>query len=62
MHVRFSWDPAKAASNAAKHGVTFKEAITVFDDLGIHIELQRHANEIRLSATGYSSNHRLLVV
>ena len=32
------------------------------DDPGIHIELQRHANEIRLSATGYSSADRLLMV
>ncbi len=62
MSACFSWDPEKAASNVAKHGVTFKDASIVFDDPGIHIELQRHANEIRLSARGYSSNDRLLVV
>jgi uncharacterized protein len=28
--VRFTWDPAKAASNAAKHGLAFEEAIEVF--------------------------------
>jgi uncharacterized DUF497 family protein len=26
----FEWDPKKAASNAAKHGVSFEEAKTVF--------------------------------
>jgi hypothetical protein len=28
----FDWDPAKAAANRSKHGVTFDEAIFVFDD------------------------------
>ena len=29
---RFEWDEVKAAINAAKHGVSFEEAIEVFDD------------------------------
>jgi uncharacterized DUF497 family protein len=29
---RFDWDPAKKASNARKHSVTFEEASEVFDD------------------------------
>jgi len=32
MKSRFEWDPAKAASNFFKHGVSFNEAMTVFDD------------------------------
>lgn len=28
----FEWDDAKAAANAKKHGITFEEASTVFDD------------------------------
>lgn len=28
----FEWDPAKSASNAAKHGVSFDEAIAIWDD------------------------------
>ena len=32
MPIEFDWDPAKAASNAAKHGVTFGEAMAVFRD------------------------------
>jgi len=30
--VRFDWDPRKARSNVAKHGVSFELAITAFDD------------------------------
>jgi uncharacterized DUF497 family protein len=30
--VRFDWDPDKARGNRIKHGVSFKEAIAVFDD------------------------------
>ena len=32
MRIDFDWDPSKAASNAAKHGVTFEEAMMVFRD------------------------------
>jgi uncharacterized DUF497 family protein len=32
MRIDFDWDPGKAASNAAKHGVTFDEAMTVLVD------------------------------
>lgn len=28
----FDWDPAKAASNHTKHGVSFDEAMTIFLD------------------------------
>lgn len=28
----FEWDDTKATKNAKKHGVTFKQAITAFDD------------------------------
>ena len=30
--MRFDWDRRKASSNHGKHGVTFEEAITAFDD------------------------------
>jgi len=32
MSIEFEWDPAKARSNLAKHGVDFGPAIRVFDD------------------------------
>jgi hypothetical protein len=30
--MKFEWDANKAVSNLAKHGVSFEEAKTVFDD------------------------------
>jgi hypothetical protein len=30
--VFFEWDAEKAATNLRKHGVSFEEAATVFDD------------------------------
>ncbi len=32
MSVEFEWDENKAAANLSKHGVSFDEAKTVFDD------------------------------
>ena len=32
MRQRFTWDPAKAASNLRKHGISFEEAVRVFAD------------------------------
>ena len=32
MAFRFEWDSRKAAANISKHGVSFDEASTVFDD------------------------------
>ena len=30
--IRFEWDENKAGANAKKHGITFEQAITAFDD------------------------------
>ena len=30
--MKFEWDPAKAAENLRRHGVSFEEAATVFGD------------------------------
>lgn len=60
--VRFTWDAAKARSNQAKHGVTFADARTVFDDPRVRIAVQGHAGEVRLAATGYSEAGRVLFV
>ncbi len=32
MPLLFEWDPNKARSNSAKHGVSFDEASTAFED------------------------------
>jgi uncharacterized DUF497 family protein len=62
--LRFSWDPAKAAANARKHGVTFSEAASVFGDtLSIAgFDPDHSDNEDRYILVGTSLQGRLLLV
>ncbi len=62
--IRFEWDPAKAAANARKHGVTFEEARTAFvDDLALVIADPDHSEaEARFVLLGLSAATRILVV
>ena len=64
MRVDFDWDPAKAASNATKHGVTFEEAMTVFHDPLVRSILDRDSNpgEERWVTLGETTRGHLLVV
>ena len=64
MNDSFEWDPEKAEANAAKHGITFGEAETVFADPllttvwdGVH-----SLGEDRFTVIGLSERFRLLVV
>lgn len=58
------WDPAKAASNLRKHGVSFEEAATsLADDHAMTGADPDHSiGESRLVTFGLSSQGRLLVV
>jgi uncharacterized protein len=62
--VKFAWDAAKAREKVVKHGVSFDEAMTVFDDpLAITYSDPDHSSgELRLLTFGFSSDRRLLVV
>lgn len=62
--LSFEWDPGKAASNAAKHGVTFEEAKTVFyDDDALVIPDPDHSkDEERFIIMGRSGELRILIV
>jgi hypothetical protein len=62
--MEFEWDPAKAAENLKKHGVSFDEAASVFGDpLALTFEDPDHsASEERLITFGESIQRRLLVV
>lgn len=60
----FEWDPAKAASNARKHGVSFKDAATVFaNDLLLSMLDDEHGGgEERWISQGRTRDGQLLVV
>ena len=62
--MRFDWDRDKAATNLAKHSVSFDEAVTVFfDPLAATFDDPDHSrSESRSVTIGYSSKNQLLVV
>jgi len=64
MSGGFEWDPFKAAANLRKHGVSFDEAITVFDDgFGLLKPDTDHSDgEDRFLLIGMSEGARILVV
>jgi uncharacterized protein len=64
LALEFEWDSRKAASNLAKHGVSFDEAATVFGDpLGRIVADSRHsAEEERFVLLGNSQRSHLLAV
>ena len=62
-NVRFEWDQAKAAENERKHGVSFAEASTCFDDPnGCYLRNEAPSYEDRLILIAVSSESRLLFV
>jgi hypothetical protein len=60
----FEWDDDKAEANERKHGVTFTEAATVFDDpLSLTGYDPDHSDdEDRFITMGQSAEGRLLIV
>ena len=62
--MEFEWDEEKAAANLAKHGVSFEEARTVFDDpLYVDFYDPDHSpEEHRYIIIGESRQGRLLLV
>ncbi|MGZ3582202.1 MAG: BrnT family toxin [Ktedonobacterales bacterium] len=64
MGATFEWDESKAVANEQKHGVSFDEAVTVFEDLlSLTIVDEAHSEaEDRFVDIGESGSGRLLVV
>jgi len=61
--VKFAWDAKKAAANKRKHGVTFQEAASCFDDPnGCYLRSEAPSYEDRLILIGLSTKLRLLFV
>jgi uncharacterized DUF497 family protein len=53
----FEWDDAKAPANEKKHGVTFVEAVTVFEDVDFLVNADP-SDVSRFIAVGFSSDPR----
>ena len=62
--ITFKWDDNKNIINVQKHGVSFKEALTVFyDDYALLINDDAHSDEEdRFVLVGFSHQGRILVV
>jgi uncharacterized DUF497 family protein len=61
--MRVTWDPRKASSNLAKHGVRFSDAeIVLFDPSAITSEDVSSRNEQRFVTIGSDSIGRILVL
>ena len=62
--VECEWDEEKAATNLVRHGVSFNEARTVFDDL-LYVDFydpDHSYDEHRYLIVGESNQGRLLIV
>ena len=64
MELEFEWDERKDKTNQIKHGVSFEEAATVFDDpLSLNFDDPEHSRrEERYIILGLSNQSRLLFV
>ena len=60
----FEWDRPKGAANRRKHGVSFEEAVTVFQDplARIHADPDHSVSERRQIIIGHSERPRMLLV
>ena len=63
-HLEFEWSPVKAASNVKKHGVSFEEARSVFEDEEALLipDPEHSVDEERFVLLGVSASSRLVVV
>ena len=62
--MEFEWSPEKARSNEQKHGVSFREAMTVFNDPAAYsfLDPDHSFDEDRYLVFAYSERNRLLTV
>jgi len=61
---KYTWDNKKYEANIDKHGISFEEASTVFDDdKAVYFFDESHSyNEERFVAIGMSESPRMLMV
>lgn len=49
---KFEWDEAKNHANQRKHGISFEEAVTIFDGPVLSLEDEYHHSEVRERSYG----------
>ena len=64
MALRFEWDPVKARTNERKHGITFDDAMHVFEDPNAVFMQDRidEQGECRWQAAGLAGGAIVLLV
>jgi uncharacterized protein len=63
MAMRFEWDPAKAAVNLRKHGISFDVAVRVFaDPFALTEQVRIEGGELRWQTLGVVEEYLLLLV
>ncbi|MFH0784904.1 MAG: BrnT family toxin [Pseudomonadota bacterium] len=64
MKLTFEWDEVKAKENLKKHGVSFEEGKTIFNDsfLFTFPDIEHSVNEERYINLGLSADGRILIV
>lgn len=64
MALKYEWDSKKASNNIIKHGISFEEAITIWnDELAAFFHDPFHSiTEDRYIMIGYSNKNNLLLV
>ncbi len=60
--MSYQWDPAKARANRAKHGISFADAVAVFEDPRSITLDDRHPDEDRYVTVGLYFLGRVVVV
>lgn len=62
--MKFEWDATKAHLNVIKHGVSFEDAITVFDDIFSYTfdDPDHSDDELRFLTIGLAQSGKLLIV
>lgn len=63
-NIEFEWDDEKAKDNMSKHGVSFEEGATIFNDpmIATVFDPDHSKREERYISMGVSAQGRLLVV
>ena len=60
--MTYQWDPNKAKSNLKKHGVSFADAVGVFEDENAITIEDEHPSERRFITIGRDFLRRVLVI